>query len=480
VTRRLWGACLLAIAVLALSAWPSLLSMVDDAYVALRYARNLALGNGPVYNAGEPPVEGYTDFLWVVWMAPGTRLPIHPSGWATGWGLVFGAGALVAATGLGTVLCGRGSPWALVPAAVLAALPVFGIAVTNGLETGMYVALVLGAAWAVLDGRVPWLGGALAGLLYLVRPEGLAVGLGLVLVPILRAPAGATRRDLRPALALLAVAVPYFVARTVYFGTLIPNTFAAQARKPFFDMWTMNESYYARSAPLYGGTIVAWLLAFVFGPRTLAKYALLGIAAGLTLLSMRVYNWMPGARLFLAPIALTLAAFAPTLQALPRAPRTGLVAALGIGTLVLSLGPSRAVETTYDAHNTVRPGNAAERMARAIAATAPKGAWLLARDAGVVPYFVGPDVDVIDIHPFSLTDPHLTGKRFDVDYVLGHDPAWIVTTANGKDALPTMYPEERALLRDPRVKGHFTEGTVAEQHHRRWYALWTRDDLAAK
>src|SRR5262245_14911733 len=38
---------------------------VDDAFISFRYARNLANGNGLVFNPGER-VEGYTNFLWTV------------------------------------------------------------------------------------------------------------------------------------------------------------------------------------------------------------------------------------------------------------------------------------------------------------------------------------------------------------------------------------------------------------------------------
>ena len=41
--------------------------IVDDVYISLRYARNLAEGHGLVFNVdGSAPVEGYTNFLWVV------------------------------------------------------------------------------------------------------------------------------------------------------------------------------------------------------------------------------------------------------------------------------------------------------------------------------------------------------------------------------------------------------------------------------
>src|SRR3954451_17576474 len=44
-------------------------SLFDDAMISMQYARNLAQGNGLVWNAHQPAVEGYTNFLWTIWMA---------------------------------------------------------------------------------------------------------------------------------------------------------------------------------------------------------------------------------------------------------------------------------------------------------------------------------------------------------------------------------------------------------------------------
>ena len=41
----------------------------DDAYISFRYAHNLVTGNGLVFNRGEY-VEGFTNFLWVLVVAP--------------------------------------------------------------------------------------------------------------------------------------------------------------------------------------------------------------------------------------------------------------------------------------------------------------------------------------------------------------------------------------------------------------------------
>lgn len=43
--------------------------LFDDAMISMRYAKNLAEGYGLVWNPGESPVEGYTNPLWVLFMA---------------------------------------------------------------------------------------------------------------------------------------------------------------------------------------------------------------------------------------------------------------------------------------------------------------------------------------------------------------------------------------------------------------------------
>jgi hypothetical protein len=50
--------------------------LVDDAMISMTYARNLAHGNGLVWYAGGPRVEGITNPLWTGWMAVLHLLPV--------------------------------------------------------------------------------------------------------------------------------------------------------------------------------------------------------------------------------------------------------------------------------------------------------------------------------------------------------------------------------------------------------------------
>ena len=51
-------------------------SLFDDAMISMRYAENLAHGFGAVFNPGQPPVEGYTNPLWMLVMSVFHYLPV--------------------------------------------------------------------------------------------------------------------------------------------------------------------------------------------------------------------------------------------------------------------------------------------------------------------------------------------------------------------------------------------------------------------
>ena len=52
----------------------------DDAFISFVYSRNLVHGEGLAWFGTR--VEGYTNFLWVLWIAFGLKLGISPVAWA--------------------------------------------------------------------------------------------------------------------------------------------------------------------------------------------------------------------------------------------------------------------------------------------------------------------------------------------------------------------------------------------------------------
>ena len=53
-------------------------TLLDDEMISMRYAKNLALGYGLVYNPGGDRVEGFSNPLWVLYMALIHLLPVSP------------------------------------------------------------------------------------------------------------------------------------------------------------------------------------------------------------------------------------------------------------------------------------------------------------------------------------------------------------------------------------------------------------------
>ncbi|MDX9701501.1 MAG: hypothetical protein RBU23_00505 [Candidatus Auribacterota bacterium] len=53
--------------------------LFDDAMISMRYAKNLAAGDGLVWNSGDVKVEGYTNLLWTIIMAGFHKLNIDES-----------------------------------------------------------------------------------------------------------------------------------------------------------------------------------------------------------------------------------------------------------------------------------------------------------------------------------------------------------------------------------------------------------------
>jgi hypothetical protein len=206
----------------------------DDAFISFRYAENLIHGLGLVYNAGER-VEGYSNFLWTLWIALGMRLGATPERWSIAWGVFFYAGT-IAALALDHLARGRRarSLAALAPLAawLAAAHPDWQIWATSGLETSLFTFLVTVAYLSAI--RVEWgvrglLGSGLAfALVALTRPDGpLFFGVAAVWVLWARGPRLASLAAF--AGAFLVVWAPYVAWKVAYYGDFLPNTYYAKS-----------------------------------------------------------------------------------------------------------------------------------------------------------------------------------------------------------------------------------------------------------
>ncbi len=206
--------------------------LFDDMMISMRYARHLAGGQGLVWNPGGPRVEGFTDPLWVGYMAvfhrlgvdaPLTSLCIQVSG------AIFMLLTLLVVWRLADLL--TGDPWVGLGAAIFTAfyLPLNTWSL-QGTEVSILALIVSAAAWQALRalraGRFsagPYL---LLGFATLIRLDMAAPFAALALFLALRDRPHRARHLLIAPLILAAFLVPQFLLRHWYFGEWLPNTYA--------------------------------------------------------------------------------------------------------------------------------------------------------------------------------------------------------------------------------------------------------------
>jgi hypothetical protein len=219
----------------------------DDAYISFRYARNLTEGHGLRFNLAEnPPVEGYSNFLWVLLCAAlhrlGLDLTVVPlllsaaCGFALLW-LVLDRAVRRFALPL---------PAAALGALTLAVFPPFAVWATSGLDT-MPFALCVFLAFdrLILADRPGWSAGAAMLALALMRFEGAAWAAALFAMALV------SRRRNPRALALPAVifAIGYGAYtgwRLTYHEELLPNTARIKTGSRFvLQGWLRGTRYVA-------------------------------------------------------------------------------------------------------------------------------------------------------------------------------------------------------------------------------------------
>lgn len=294
LARVPWGAIavlLLAVA-FAWHAW-SLQFTQDDAYISLRYARNLVEGEGLVYNPGER-VEGYSNFTWTLLLALFLKLGAPAVETSRMLGILFGVLSVLAAGKLARSLEGRWGAASVGAAALVAGNPAFALWSTGGLETALYTFLVTAGLERGLSPDAGPRGRLAAPILLclaaLSRPDGplvFALWFGLRFLDTWRG--GPLRRDdgwrglIRDGALFVAPLVPYAIWKLAYYGDLLPNTYYAKAgvSSVYFSRGVEYALDWFRSYGLVG---VAPLLALL----SLAREKAHGVEARLLVLWLGV------------------------------------------------------------------------------------------------------------------------------------------------------------------------------------------------
>ena len=244
------------------------LGLVDDAYIPMVYAKNIASGHGIVFYPGGERVEGYTSPLWtlLLTLAESIRLPLP----TTAYTLSVLAGLIVLLITVSlyqrTYHKNRQGGsfavyfWSCAAGFTLVSDVAFAAWAASGMETAAYTALLLLLVYAMIN---EWRLSNVCGLvllLSLTRPEGAAF------LPLVLAIRFYRQRSISALVkpALLFFLAPYllFISfRIFYFGYPFPNSFYAKHDFGGVELWSRG----------------LWYVTTFFQPRYLLLFAVFGL-----------------------------------------------------------------------------------------------------------------------------------------------------------------------------------------------------------
>lgn len=205
--------------------------VADDAFITLRYARNLSRGEGLVFNPGER-VEGFSSLLWTLITAIPAFLGIHQLVTARLMGLMAGLMTLVLSYKLFVSVSSNqySRIFGLIPTLVIASNGSFAAWAASGMETSLYSCLIVGTILAIVQDNLVW-STLLMVLCILVRPEGVLIFLTGSLFKIYEFNKS-NQKSKRSLLIWLIVGFGTLLILTLfryfYFGDFLPNTYYAK------------------------------------------------------------------------------------------------------------------------------------------------------------------------------------------------------------------------------------------------------------
>ncbi|MCH8066613.1 MAG: hypothetical protein IIC90_12440 [Chloroflexi bacterium] len=516
LSRRQWAPIIVALAgALALLLFNGIVYqnfVLDDAFITLRYSRNLADGLGPNWNSSGR-VEGYTSFLWMALLAGVAKLGFDLVVSVRVFGLLAVAATWVPVYKLWRLWSreteGSGINSPVVFAAVVVGLAItggVGLASSGGLETPLFMALITWSAYLYLlerrGGRIPWSALALAATA-MTRPEGLiAAGVTGLFVLFDAATMPNRRQGIARAVSwggvFLAIYGSYFLWRFTYYDYLLPNTFYAKV-EPNSVLFSRGLEY------VYDGGLRVLLLPMFVGAAILltrpklrhdAVYLIVLCGTMVTAVVFEGGDFIGHSR-FLVPVLPLiflggLAGFALLLKNL--APRPA--AAALIATVALGLGGLTLLQDAHDPNiAVVREGNRERQLLGTwLSEHTPENYTVGAFAVGAVAYYTERDVlDLLGMNDVVIAHTEIPRigrgvpghERYNIDYVFAERPEVIVVSDG--EPLPvseaalvgtkTFIPALNALYGDPRLlqtyqlRWLFLDGL--------WYSFLQRRDTVA-
>lgn len=432
----------------------------DDPWITYRYSENIAAGRGFVFNEGER-VYGTSTPLYALLLA-GARLiglPIPQTSWTLGF--VSMNASIVMMFFLVRRLHGQMS--GLAAAGLLASAYYFHRIATFGMETPVYTALILAAFLAYAYERVN-LAAVFAAACLWMRLDGAAVGAALALAHVLIH----RRIPWKAAAIYAAVAAPWFIFSTVYFGSPLPNTMGAKRMHTLYTRLYWMPRWLATEPRFWMGLV--GLGAAAVNPALRSKalpFALWGgmYAGAYSLVAMHRYDW------YLMPMVPPLAAFAAIgvvwlAQKVATLARYRVLAPVALALALTPVDGAHAVWRMMGNEGILEVERARLEAALWMRDNLPAGDPIATGGIGLVGYFTGRQIyDAMGLVTpgsqrieYEIEDPRsVPFARFLPAILEDYDPQWVFDGFGlepGQD-MPDFMQGRYELVREWRREPHF-------------------------
>lgn len=436
-------------------------------------------GLGLTFNPHEKPVEGYSNFLWIIMCSVLGYFKLDIAEWAPRIGLAFGVATLCL---MWLVLLRRNCSLhhtALVLLLMALSAP-FVLYSVSGLETPLYSFLLLLAcvcAEFVIESGYKWFAVVLLSvtsvLVALCRLEGIVLFPVLITLLLIFGDRRYPTAGIVLAIGVFVISmIAYHAWRFSYFGELFPTPFLSKGiSTSMLNTWSTNfQFYFVRQnhnfAPFgyyYGGLFLIAILGLIVRPFSQKKLRPERVALIVALLYGAIYinfvDWMPGMRYFVPLTGLLLIAipldkhFPSSKLSHPTSLSRRPVEIIAAYCVVLAIGLFSIAVLKIDAQrNEDSTRSSLVALGTWLKANVPGNALLAMSDVGATPYFS--ELRTLDINPRSLTDSHIARFGWSNEYFFQMKPD-VVLLVSFSLTKPVFYSEHRQLFNEPRFSEEY-------------------------
>ncbi len=244
--------------------------MVDDAFISFRYAKNFAQGYGLVYNPGEAPVEGYTNFLWTLINSIPHTFGIDVIAFAKVTGVIFGISALLVLYFVARIIFRKQNLHVILAILFVVVSFSFNYWLVCGLETHIYTLSILLGIYFFLrfwDNHIAISLGLSWLLIYLNRPDGLLIILFMHIYYVFYSLK--QRKNIFSKKYILSTAIftsgflLHIIWRLCYYGEIVPNTYFAKVSGLFG--YNLNNGFtyvinFFTTYPITAILLITWVI----------------------------------------------------------------------------------------------------------------------------------------------------------------------------------------------------------------------------